>query len=45
MIDNQLWGACYHRLLIYHEPLTDDFAEALVDNLMTGLRREPRVSA
>jgi AcrR family transcriptional regulator len=39
VIDNQLWGACYHRLLIYGGPFTDDFAEALVDNLMTGLRR------
>lgn len=27
VIDNQLWGACYHRLLVYHEPLTDDFAK------------------
>ncbi len=45
VVDNQLWGACYHRLLVYHEPLTDDFAEALVDNLMAGLRREPHISA
>ena len=45
VVDNQLWGACYHRLLTYHEPLTDDFAEALVDNLMTGLRREPHIGA
>ena len=45
VVDNQLWGACYHRLLTYHEPLTDDFADTLVNNLMTGLRREPHISA
>ncbi|HEY5835527.1 TetR/AcrR family transcriptional regulator [Streptomyces sp.] len=35
---DQLWGACYNRLLVPDEPLTDAFAIALVDNLMNGLR-------
>lgn len=34
---DQLWGACYHRLLIPDEPLTEEFAVALVANLMTGI--------
>ena len=38
VVDNQLWGACYHRLLIFNEPITDEFAEALVRNIMPGLR-------
>ncbi|GIE77413.1 putative transcriptional regulator, TetR family protein [Actinoplanes philippinensis] len=35
---DQLWGACYHRLLIPDEPLTEDFAVALVDNALDGAR-------
>lgn len=35
---DQLWGACYNRLLVPDQPLTDEFAQALVHNLMTGLR-------
>lgn len=35
---DQLWGACYHRLLIPDEPLTDAFAATLVRQLMSGLR-------
>ncbi len=35
---DQLWGACYHRLLIPDQPLTEEFAATLVDNLMRGLR-------
>jgi AcrR family transcriptional regulator len=38
VVVDQLWGACYHRLLIPGQPLTADFADALVENLMTGLR-------
>ncbi|MEU6343615.1 TetR/AcrR family transcriptional regulator C-terminal ligand-binding domain-containing protein [Streptomyces sp. NPDC046977] len=34
---DQLWGACYHRLLIPDEPLTEEFAVALVANLMAGI--------
>ncbi|SCF08242.1 TetR/AcrR family transcriptional regulator [Micromonospora chokoriensis] len=35
---DQLWGACYHRLLIADLPLTEDFVRTLVDNLVRGLR-------
>ena len=35
---DQLWGACYHRLLIPDEPLTERFARTLVAQLITGLR-------
>ncbi|MEU6534384.1 TetR/AcrR family transcriptional regulator C-terminal ligand-binding domain-containing protein [Streptomyces sp. NPDC047000] len=34
---DQLWGACYHRLLLPNEPLTEDFATQLVDNLLYGV--------
>lgn len=35
-IVDQLWGACYHRLLIPDEPLTIEFAEELVSNALLG---------
>jgi hypothetical protein len=35
---DQLWGACYHRLLLPDQPLTDEFADALVANLLDGVR-------
>jgi AcrR family transcriptional regulator len=35
---DQLWGACYHRLLIPDQPLTEDFARTLVDQLVRGVR-------
>jgi AcrR family transcriptional regulator len=38
VVVDQLWGAAYNRLLVPDEPLTDEFAVALVDNLMLGLR-------
>ncbi len=38
VVVDQLWGACYHRLLLFHEPITDDLARAVVHNLMVGLR-------
>jgi AcrR family transcriptional regulator len=34
---DQLWGACYHRLLLPDQPLTDEFADRLVDNLFGGI--------
>ncbi len=34
---DQLWGACYHRLLLPNQPLTEDFATHLVDNLLHGV--------
>ena len=38
IVVDQLWGACYHRLLIPDEPLTEEFVTGLVSNLMRGLR-------
>jgi AcrR family transcriptional regulator len=35
---DQLWGACYHRLLLPDQPLTSEFVDALVDNLFGGIR-------
>jgi AcrR family transcriptional regulator len=37
VVVDQLWGACYHRLLIPDQPLTDEFAETLVRNLLIGI--------
>ena len=34
---DQLWGACYHRLLLPDQPLTNEFVDALVDNLFGGI--------
>jgi AcrR family transcriptional regulator len=34
---DQLWGACYHRLLIPDQPLDVTFVDALVDNLFRGI--------
>ena len=34
---DQLWGACYHRLLLPDQPLTDAFVDTLVDNLFRGI--------
>jgi len=40
VIVDQLWGACYHRLLlpVPDQPLTAAIAAALVRNLMAGAR-------
>ena len=37
VVVDQLWGACYHRLLIPSLPLTEAFAAALVRNLTHGV--------
>lgn len=37
VIVDQLWGACYHRLLLPDEPLDVRFVDALVDNLFRGI--------
>jgi AcrR family transcriptional regulator len=34
---DQLWGACYHRLLLPDQPLTHEYVDALVDNLFRGI--------
>lgn len=36
VIVDQLWGACYYRLLIPDRPLDHDFADALVTNALHG---------
>ncbi|MEV6212938.1 TetR/AcrR family transcriptional regulator [Kitasatospora sp. NPDC051914] len=38
IVVDQLWGACYHRLLIPDAPVTEEFVAGLVSNLMHGLR-------
>lgn len=38
VVVDQLWGACYHRLLIPDEPLTERFADELVENVLRGAR-------
>jgi hypothetical protein len=35
---DQLFAPVYYRLIFGHDPLTESFAERLVDQLMTGLR-------
>ena len=37
---DQLWGACYHRLLLPDQPLDHGFADALLDNLFHGIGGE-----
>jgi AcrR family transcriptional regulator len=37
VVVDQLWGACYHRLLLPDQPLTLAFADALIHNLMFGI--------
>lgn len=34
---DQLWGACLYRLMIAKKPLSDDFARALIGNLIDGV--------
>jgi len=36
---DQLWGACYHRLLLPDQPLDAPFADRLVTNLFGGIGR------
>lgn len=42
VIVDQLWGACYHRLVIPDEPLTAEFADELVRNALHGAFPAPR---
>ncbi|MFE4466842.1 TetR-like C-terminal domain-containing protein [Oerskovia sp. NPDC056781] len=37
VVVDQLWGACYHRLLIPDEPLSIEFADSLIDNIGRGI--------
>jgi AcrR family transcriptional regulator len=34
---DQLWGACYHRLLLPDQPLTHRFVDVLLDNLFDSI--------
>jgi AcrR family transcriptional regulator len=34
---DQLWGACYHRLLLPDQPLTNRFVDELIDNVFRGV--------
>jgi AcrR family transcriptional regulator len=38
---DQLWGACYQRLLIPDAPLNEQYAVALVNNALDGAARRP----
>lgn len=40
VVIDQLWGAGYHRLLLPDQPLTPGFADALVRNLLAGIRTD-----
>ena len=41
VVVDQLWGACYHRLLLPDQPLDVAFADALVTNLLRGIAAPP----
>lgn len=41
LVVDQLWGACYNRLLVPDQPLTEDVARALVRNLLHGVLAGP----
>lgn len=38
VVVDQLWGACYHRLLVPDQPLTAEFVDALLTNLFGGIK-------
>ncbi|GAA5158964.1 MULTISPECIES: TetR-like C-terminal domain-containing protein [Amycolatopsis] len=40
LLVDQLWGACYNRLLIPDNPLNEAYADALVDNTLRGAASE-----
>jgi hypothetical protein len=42
VVVDQLWGACYHRLLLPDEALDDAFVDALIGNLLRVSRCEAR---
>jgi AcrR family transcriptional regulator len=41
VVVDQLWGACYHRLLLTGLPLDDAYAARLLSNLMHSIRLAP----
>ena len=40
LLVDQLWGACYNRLLIPDGPLDQAYADALIDNVLVGAATE-----
>jgi AcrR family transcriptional regulator len=38
VVVDQLWGACYHRMLLFGEPLEASMARALIANLLHGIQ-------
>jgi Tetracyclin repressor-like, C-terminal domain len=38
VVVDQLWGACYHRLMLTGLPITEAVAENLLDNLLPGFQ-------
>ena len=40
IIVDQLWGACYHRLLVLKVPLEESIVERLVDHALHGAARQ-----
>lgn len=44
-IVDQLWGAVYHRLLMPAQPLSGEFADRLIANLLRGVAPDPADSA
>lgn len=41
VVIDQLWGACYQRLLLPDLELTEEFASALVRNILAGIATSP----
>lgn len=39
---DQVWGACYHRLLLTGYPITEAFADDLLANLLAGIQPSDR---
>lgn len=35
---DQLWGACYHKVMLFGEPLDTDYADTLIHNLFGAVR-------
>jgi AcrR family transcriptional regulator len=40
-IVDQLWGACYHRMLLFGEPLETSMIRTLITNLLRGIASPP----
>jgi AcrR family transcriptional regulator len=42
VVHDQLWGACYHRLLVTGQPLDNGYAAELVSNLLNSIQAAPK---